>query len=139
LDIDLSHIDYSILIISFTILVIKDVCQKGKFGIEITRMAIYNIDRCYRFGKMEVIWLEIKSKKVNLDKIKALRKREGYSLEDMAKMLGYESPNGYYYLEIGRGRFPAETLAKVADIFNVPIEDLFFENDVAKSAKSETA
>ncbi|KZS47762.1 transcriptional regulator [Paenibacillus glucanolyticus] len=53
-------------------------------------------------------------KKVNLEKIKTLRKLKGLSLEEMSQLLGYESPNGYYYLEVGRGRFPAETLARVA-------------------------
>lgn len=71
--------------------------------------------------------MEIKIKKVDLCKIKKLRKQFELSLDEMAKLLGYESANGYYYLEIGRGKFPAETLAKVADIFNVPINDLFFE------------
>jgi transcriptional regulator with XRE-family HTH domain len=65
-------------------------------------------------------------KRVDLKKIKELRKGEGHSLEYMAKLLGYESANGYYYLEIGRGKFPAEALAKVADEFKIPIESLFF-------------
>lgn len=64
-------------------------------------------------------------KKVDLEKIKVLRKNAGLSLEEMAVQLGYESANGYYYLEIGRGKFPAETLAKVAQIFGVTIEELF--------------
>ncbi|WP_136604624.1 helix-turn-helix transcriptional regulator [Paenibacillus dokdonensis] len=71
-------------------------------------------------------------KKVNLKKIKELRKKAGLSLEYMGKLLGYESPNGYYYLEIGRGKFTAEALAKVADEFKVPIEELFFVEGVAE-------
>jgi transcriptional regulator with XRE-family HTH domain len=74
-------------------------------------------------------------KKVDLLKIKSLRKQANLSLDDMARMLGYESPNGYYYLEIGRGKFSAESLAKVADIFNVPITELFFEDQITKLAK----
>lgn len=71
--------------------------------------------------------MKLKNKKVDLLKIKQLRKKLELSLEDMAKLLGYESVNGYYYLEIGRGKFSAETLARVADIFKVPINELFFE------------
>ncbi|MES1046349.1 helix-turn-helix transcriptional regulator [Heyndrickxia oleronia] len=78
-------------------------------------------------------------KKVDLEKIKALRKKAGLSLEEMARLLGYESQNGYYYLEIGRGKFPAETLAKVADILEVSINELFFENKITKMAKEQTA
>jgi transcriptional regulator with XRE-family HTH domain len=70
-------------------------------------------------------------KRVDLKKIKDLRKSRGFSLEEMAIRLGYESANGYYYLEIGRGKFPAETLAKVAKIFEVEIDELFFEDEIA--------
>ncbi|WP_117017115.1 helix-turn-helix domain-containing protein [Aeribacillus pallidus] len=78
-------------------------------------------------------------KKVDLNKIKTLRKKAGFSLEEMAKLLGYESQNGYYYLEIGRSKFPAETLAKVADILEVPINELFFEDKFAELANDQTA
>jgi transcriptional regulator with XRE-family HTH domain len=78
-----------------------------------------------------------KSKKVNLNKIKQLRKDQSISLEEMARYLGYESPNGYYYLEIGRSKFPAETLATVATILHVSIEQLFFEQKFAKPANVE--
>ncbi|MBT2680018.1 helix-turn-helix transcriptional regulator [Bacillus sp. ISL-35] len=73
-------------------------------------------------------------KKVNLEKIKRLRKAKGLSFNQMAEKLGYESQNGYYYLETGRNKFSAEALAMVATIFNVPIEDLFFEDKVTKMA-----
>jgi transcriptional regulator with XRE-family HTH domain len=82
--------------------------------------------------------MEIKHKKVDLKKIKVLRKKANLSLEDMAKKVGYESANGYYYLEIGRGKFPAETLALVAEIFRIPINDLFFEEKVTKMAINKT-
>lgn len=74
-------------------------------------------------------------KKVNLKKIKLLRKKNKLSLQEMSEKLGYESQNGYYYLETGRNKFSAEAIAKVADIFQVPIESLFFEDKVAKMAK----
>ncbi|AFC28361.1 hypothetical protein PM3016_1436 [Paenibacillus mucilaginosus 3016] len=73
-------------------------------------------------------------RKVNLRKIKQLRKEAKFSLDEMAQLLGYESPNGYYYLEIGRGKFSAEALAKVADKFGVPIDELFFIQDVTEMA-----
>lgn len=76
----------------------------------------------------------IKYKKVDLEKIKNMRKQAELSLDEMAKLLGYESANGYYYLETGRGKFPAETLAKVSEIFKVPINELFFEEKIAEMA-----
>ncbi|MEK3747909.1 helix-turn-helix transcriptional regulator [Paenibacillus sp. FSL E2-8871] len=76
-------------------------------------------------------------KRVDLEKIKSLRKCIGLSLEEMASILGYESLNGYYYLEVGRGKFSAEALAKVADTFHVPLEQLFFEDEVTDSVTME--
>ena len=82
----------------------------------------------------ETVFWEVKSlRKVDLGKIKELRKKEDISLDEMSRKLGYESQNGYYYLEIGRGKFTAEMLAKVADILSVNINSLFFTQNVAKS------
>lgn len=66
-------------------------------------------------------------KKVDLEKIKHMRRRAHLTLEDMAEKIGYGSLNGYYYLERGRSRFPAETLWAVAEILDVPIEELFVD------------
>ncbi len=65
---------------------------------------------------------------VDLQKLKALRKSK-MSLDQMSSHLGYQSPNGYYYLETGRSKITAETLAKVATILGVPIEEFFVEKD----------
>jgi transcriptional regulator with XRE-family HTH domain len=77
-------------------------------------------------------------KKVDLDKIKQLRKEKGISLEQMAYKLGYVSQNGYYYLEIGRGKISAEMLAQIAQFLKVDINELFFEEKLAKMASSNT-
>lgn len=63
--------------------------------------------------------------KVDLKKLKQLRKNR-MSLGEMSLQLGYESPNGYYYLESGRSKIPADVLAQVSVILGVPIQDLFF-------------
>ncbi|GGE48640.1 hypothetical protein GCM10011391_29340 [Pullulanibacillus camelliae] len=68
----------------------------------------------------------MKKRIVDLEKMKRLRK-ERMSLEDMSKQLGYSSPNGYYYLEVGRSKISAEMLAEVAQILDVEIEDLYKE------------
>lgn len=78
-----------------------------------------------------------KIKKVDIAKIKSLRKQLGISAEKMSTDLGYDSINGYYYLEIGRSKFTAETLALVADILEVPISDLFFEEKLTEMAKKD--
>ena len=68
--------------------------------------------------------------KVDLQKIKLARKRAGISLEEMANKLGYESPNGYFYLESGKSKFTAEKLAIVGQLLEIPISELFFKQKV---------
>ncbi|MFC4618369.1 helix-turn-helix domain-containing protein [Camelliibacillus cellulosilyticus] len=64
---------------------------------------------------------------VDLEKMRRLRK-EKMSLEEMSYLLGYNSPNGYYYLERGRTKISAEKLADVARILDVGIEELFTDS-----------
>jgi transcriptional regulator with XRE-family HTH domain len=73
---------------------------------------------------------------VDIEKIKEERKKANLSVEKMSALLGYDSPNGYYYLETGRIKFPAEKLALVSQIINVPIEELFFGNKIAETANN---
>jgi len=63
--------------------------------------------------------------RVDIDKIKRMRKHSRITLQEMAARLGYKSPNGYYYLERGRSKFTAEMLATVAEILETSLEDLF--------------
>jgi transcriptional regulator with XRE-family HTH domain len=79
----------------------------------------------------------LKNFKVDTDKIKTLRKEANLSVDKMSELLGYDSPNGYYYLETGRIKFPAEKLALVAHILKVPYESLFFEENLAKMANKQ--
>jgi len=114
-------------------MVIKESCQKGTLPVDIAELVTYN-----QYKVTETVLLEVMTlRRVNLEKIKKLRKEKKISLEEMAHILGYESQNGYYYLEVGRGRFTAETLAKVADILGVSIDSLFFTQKVTKTATGE--
>jgi len=61
---------------------------------------------------------------VDLNRMRQLRESK-MSLQEMATRIGYHSANGYYYLECGRSKISAVTLAKVAAVLNVPIQELF--------------
>lgn len=63
--------------------------------------------------------------KIDLSKIKKLRKLKKISQENMAIKLGYKSPTGYSYLESGRCAITAEQLPIIANELGVSIEDLF--------------
>jgi transcriptional regulator with XRE-family HTH domain len=88
----------------------------------------------YQNGKLKV-GEKLINLKVNIQKVKDLRKKKNVSVEKMSELLGYDSPNGYYYLETGRIKFPAEKLALVSRILEVPLEQLFFEEQFAKMTK----
>ena len=62
---------------------------------------------------------------INLKMMKKLRQEKGYSLKEMANFLGYESPNGYLYLESGRCAIDATKLFLIAQKLEVScMEDL---------------
>lgn len=71
--------------------------------------------------------------KVNLERIKQLRKKNKLSQEEMANLLGMKSLYPYHRKERGEQSFTAEELHSIAKIFIVPVE-YFFENEVAKNA-----
>ncbi|MFY4781554.1 helix-turn-helix domain-containing protein [Campylobacter jejuni] len=65
---------------------------------------------------------------VDLKKMRRLRESK-MSLQEMANRIGYQSANGYFYLECGRSKISAETLAKVATVLEVSISELFTDPD----------
>ncbi|MBY6276798.1 MAG: transcriptional regulator [Symbiobacterium thermophilum] len=72
--------------------------------------------------------------KVNLNKIKELRKEKGLSQEDVAKMLGFKTVYPYHRKEGGQQSFTAEELMTLSQIYNVPYEKFF----ILQVAKNET-
>ncbi|WP_018132710.1 helix-turn-helix domain-containing protein [Effusibacillus pohliae] len=75
--------------------------------------------------------------KVDLQKIKRLRIENNLSLEDMAAYLGYKTATGYYYAESGRCKFKPHHIPMIANKFEIPMEQLFCEDEFAKMAKDE--
>ena len=72
--------------------------------------------------------------KLDLKKIRKLRRGKDLSCKDMAEKLGYKSPNGYHYLESGRCQISAEQLAIISTILETHISDLYISNEVEKPA-----
>lgn len=71
--------------------------------------------------------------RVNLRKIKELRKKAGMTQKDMALLLGYKTLFPYFRKENGKQPFKAEEIIIIARHFGVPVEN-FFEDGVAKNA-----
>ncbi len=72
--------------------------------------------------------------KPDLAILKQLRKRNNETLMDLSKLLGYQSPNGYLYIETGRCKITLEQAKVLADHYNVPVDSLFFGKGVAEKA-----
>lgn len=64
-------------------------------------------------------------KPVDLEKLKFLREKNGLSITEVSKYLGYKTPNGYLYLESGKCAIKAETLPLLAELFGVSINELY--------------
>lgn len=75
-------------------------------------------------------------KKVNLEKIKQLRKDHKLSQGDMADLLGLNSLYPYHRKESGAQSFTAEEIHSIAVFFQKPVE-YFFEQNVAKNATKQ--
>lgn len=73
--------------------------------------------------------------RLDLAKIKELRIKNKISLKEMASLLGYETPTGYYYAESGRCKFKPNHIPLIAQKFQIPMEGLFLEEGLAKLAK----
>ncbi|KAA0560740.1 helix-turn-helix transcriptional regulator [Bacillus sp. CH30_1T] len=77
--------------------------------------------------------MKVQRKLLNLEKIKTLRIKQNFTIDDMSRALGYEGYNAYYYKENGKRKISAEEIAIIAKVLNVPIEELFFENKITNS------
>jgi transcriptional regulator with XRE-family HTH domain len=65
-------------------------------------------------------------------KLKELRESRGITLTFISKQLGFSSVSSYSMIEKGERRLDVIKAKKLAKIFGVEIEELFFENDLAK-------
>lgn len=64
--------------------------------------------------------------------LKKCREERGCTQENMAKLLGYKHKSGYNQLETGKRKINLEQAKIIADFFNKTIDEIFFNNKVAK-------
>lgn len=65
---------------------------------------------------------------IDLEVLKELREQRGYSISDLAAMLGYKTPTGYWLIEQGQRKVSIDTLYRLAEIYDCTMEDLVTEN-----------
>ncbi len=73
-------------------------------------------------------------KKLNLPFVKKRRVELKLTLANMADNFGFKSPSTYLKYENGDYAFRAEHLPLLAQLLKCNVEDLFFDNIIAKSA-----
>jgi len=61
---------------------------------------------------------------VNLRLIRSLRETSRKSISDVASVLGYKTPSGYWNLEQGQRTVSVEGLYRLAKLYNMSMEDL---------------
>lgn len=67
-------------------------------------------------------------RRVNLEKIRGLRKQKNLTQRQIAQKIGYKTAIGYHYLETGRCKITAEQLDVIASALGVTTEELYEQN-----------
>jgi DNA-binding XRE family transcriptional regulator len=67
-----------------------------------------------------------------MSKVRKLRQKYGYTQDYMAEKMGLKSKNAYSLKERGERKFSLEEANIVSLIFELPIEQIFFESEVTK-------
>ena len=63
--------------------------------------------------------------------LKQIRQENEVSAEKMAELLGLKTRAAYYKKESGSVKFTLEDAKKISDFFGVPVEEIFFANEVS--------
>lgn len=98
----------------------------GYSGIEygLTRLSLINAVKIYQYFGFG--FQNINVNNFTTEKLKAARKKVGLTCTEVAKELGFKSKSGYFNIESGIRKPRLDTAIKMAEIFEVEIEDLFF-------------
>ena len=71
--------------------------------------------------------------------LRETRKSKGLSMTFVANKLGYKSVSGYANIEYGITKPSLENAVKIANIFGMTIDELFFEDKLHDSSKKQLA
>lgn len=66
------------------------------------------------------------------EKLKKNRINRNISAEVLAKVLGLETKSAYYKKESGLVKFTLEDAKKLSEFFGLPIEKIFFADEVSE-------
>lgn len=66
------------------------------------------------------------------DTLKSIRKEKHVTCDEMSKLLDLKTRSAYNKKENGNVPFSLEEAKRISVFFNMPIEVIFFENEVSK-------
>lgn len=66
------------------------------------------------------------------ERLREIRTQRGISAQTMADLLGLETEGAYYKKENGTTKFSLLEAKAVADYFGLPIETIFFTEELSK-------
>lgn len=64
------------------------------------------------------------------DKLRKIRENRGFTLLEMSKALGYNSPNAYSRKEKGERKFTLDEVEVISNLFGLSVEEIFFEDEI---------
>lgn len=67
---------------------------------------------------------------VDIDLIRRTRLKKVIAMDEMSSLMGYEGANAYFRKEKGDRKFSIEDIVKISSILEIPIQLLFFEQEV---------
>lgn len=66
------------------------------------------------------------------ENLKKIRKEKKLNYVKMAEIIGVKTGTAYWKKENGSTRFSIEQAKKISDFFEIPMEQIFFEDEVSK-------
>lgn len=70
------------------------------------------------------------------EKLKVLREKKGYSIDDMARVIG-KSPCNYFKKECGDVKFSVNEALKIAEFLRTKVEKIFFKEELSETEQKE--
>lgn len=70
----------------------------------------------------------------NLKRIRSIR--PDIKIEDILKALGLKTKGAYYKKETGSIKFSLDDAKNLSKLFNMPIEEIFFDNEISKTERN---
>ena len=68
-------------------------------------------------------------------KLKEIREKNGYTIEDIAKVIGKSAPN-YYKKENGDVKFSVNEALLIAKFFKRKVETIFFKSELSETEET---